>query len=286
MSINEEICEPLKEAIVAAGLDTVEGAFAYRQGEDLHKPGLGVRRRTRIELTDSAGDTHMLFLKRYGRERFGARLRRRLTYGQWATPGVVEYANVQAVGEAGIPTMAELACGEDRQGRSFVLVTAVEGASLETRAEDFFLRQQDDPERLERFTDALAELAQRFHAAGFCHRDFYACHVFLDERGGALDLSLIDLARVFSPRWRAFRWRVKDLAQLKYSMPPRWVEEQWVRFLGSYMGPDAPRRDLRRYELAIARKVALMESRRKTQPYRFEPTAHKRERTQRTRRED
>ena len=286
MSINEEISDTLKEAIAEAGLDTVAGAFAYRQGEELHKPGLGIRRRTRIELKDSAGDTHVLFLKRYGREGWKDRIRRRLTYGQWTTPGVVEYANVSAVREAGIATMTELACGEDPQGRSFVLVTAVEGASLETRAEDFFLRQQDELDRLGQFTDALAELAREFHTAGFCHRDFYACHIFLDERGGALDLSLIDLARVFAPRWRTFRWRVKDLAQLKYSMPPRWVQEQWVRFLTAYLGPEAAEPNLRRYELAIARKVAGMESHRKTQPFRFEPTAHKRERTQRTRRED
>ena len=111
----------------------------------------------------------------------------------------------------------------------------------------------------------LGRLAAALHGQGFVHRDFYACHVFVDKEhekdasstggrdarptrardvrdmasaGGmsaTLELYLIDLARVFRPRWRQFRWRVKDLAQLKYSMPVNWVNEHWGHLLDGYL---------------------------------------------------
>ena len=56
----------------------------------------------------------------------------------------------------------------------------------------------------------------------------------LHETNQTLHLSLIDLARVFRPRWRQQRWQVKDVAQVKYSMPARWVEQWWHIFLGEY----------------------------------------------------
>lgn len=254
--------EALMAAIVQAGLDTVDGAFAYRDGEDLRKPGLGHRRRTKVELEDEEGELHRMFLKRYGREGLGLRIRRLWTHGRLISPGVAEFANIRAVQDAGLPTMHALACGQDAAGgRSFVLVSAVEGASLEVRAEDYYLRHVDDEKALMRFTDALAGLVRDFHEAGFVHRDLYACHIFLDERGGRLELALIDLARVFAPRVRRFRWRVKDLAQLKYSMPPHWVERCWRRFMAAYFGSASQGRRWRRYRRAIDRRVRRMQRR-------------------------
>ena len=79
----------------------------------------------------------------------------------------------------------------------------------------------------------------------------------LVEHQGDLDLYLIDLARMFSPRWRRFRWRVKDLAQLKYSMPAAWVAGHWEAFLSAYCkGGD--RAVIRRYNRAIDRKAAAI----------------------------
>ena len=55
-----------------------------------------------------------------------------------------------------------------------------------------------------------------------------------------MDLYLIDLARMFRPRWRTFRWRVKDLAQLHYSLPVNWRGRWWETLLKAYLGEDAP----------------------------------------------
>ena len=72
------------------------------------------------------------------------------------------------------------------------------------------------------------------HRAGMAHRDFYTSHVFCHELEGGFDLYLIDLARVFRPRWRQWRWWAKDLAQLKSSLPAAWSEAYWPTILAAY----------------------------------------------------
>ncbi|MCY2931140.1 MAG: hypothetical protein NTV86_16950, partial [Planctomycetota bacterium] len=79
-------------------------------------------------------------------------------------------------------------------------------------------------------------------------------------------LHLIDLARVIAPRLRRWRWIVKDLAQLRYSMPEEWRNNWWRDFLGWYR-PGASPATYRRIHYAVETKVALM---RKHEERRFE----------------
>lgn len=241
MKVVGQVDSALLEAVRGEGLDTVEGAFAYAGGEDLTKPGLGDRRRTRLTLPGPDGRTYELYLKRYG----GGSAAR-------------EFANISAARAAGVPTMQGVVWGR-RAGRSYLIVTAVPGDALERCGEDFLARHAGDGAAAE-LTARLAELVRRFHAAGFVHRDLYSSHVFLDESQGRTCLYLIDLARMFSPRWRRFRWRVKDLAQLKYSMPPRWGKDCWDDFLTAYMGREEAAR-AGRYDRAIGGKAAAMRRR-------------------------
>ena len=72
---------------------------------------------------------------------------------------------------------------------------------------------------------------------------------------------------MFAPRWRASRWRVKDLAQLRFSMPPQWVAQHWEAFLRQYLErtgwPAAGRynRAVERKAGAIARRWARKQAR-------------------------
>ena len=217
-------------------LDTLDGAFAYAGGTDLDKPGLGHRRRTRVVLTDDDGAEHVAFLKRYAAEPLCRRLGRRLT-GR-PGPARAEQRNIEAVRAAGVNTMHALACDEDTgllgPRRGFLVASAVPGESLERGGGQTLLRRLDDTPWVERFTSALSQTAAKLHAAGLFHRDFYACHIFLDNADEEPRLYLIDLARVFRPCCRRFRWRVKDLAQLLYSMPPAWTDDWWGAFLNRY----------------------------------------------------
>ena len=225
----------LADALRRAGLDSVDGAFAWQGGEDLDKPGLGTRRRTRLELIGADGTVREFYIKRYGREPLGQRVRRLLTYGR-RSPARVEFGNIRAAAAAGVPTMGAVACGDEMgllmARRSFVIVTAVPGDALERCGEAYLAGA---PDRAASLAASLADLVGALHAGGWVHRDLYAAHVFLHETPAAAELYLIDLARMFAPRWRRFRWRVKDLAQLKYSMPPAWVAGQWGAFWSRYV---------------------------------------------------
>ena len=92
------------------GLDTVAGAFAYPGGEDLVKPGLGNRRRTRIVIDTPDGPTQW-YLKRYGALPLSRRIRLALGKGRFCE-AEREFANVQAATKAGVPTMQALAWGQ------------------------------------------------------------------------------------------------------------------------------------------------------------------------------
>ncbi|MBS3733599.1 MAG: hypothetical protein KGY99_01590 [Phycisphaerae bacterium] len=230
MIVADWVDDGLRDALTAAGLDTVAGAWAYAGGADLDKPGLGRRRRTRLELTDASGRRHQLYLKRYGREAVSARLRRAWTHGFGRGPARVEYENVVAARAAGVPTMRPVACGE-RDGCGCLLVTAVPGDALERCGAGFLAQHADAAQHV---TAALATLVRALHGGGYVHRDLYASHVFLDVSQGNVALYLIDLARMFRPRWRRRRWVVKDLAALRYSMPAEWVGGQWEAFVAAY----------------------------------------------------
>ena len=239
MKLAQDAESGVLDAVRRAGLDTVEGAFAYGGGTDLAKPGLGCRQRTFLKLEDSQGRTHRLYLKRYGREPLLTRLKRWATHGWGAGPAGVEFANVLAARAAGLPTMQGVACGEEPgflgPARGCVILTAVPGDAL-SRTMEGFLRRHSHDDAAERLTLQLAKLVGAMHGSGYVHRDLYASHVFLDESQGDAALYLIDLARMFRPRWRRFRWLVKDLAQLKYSMPDAWNERWWETFLAAYLG--------------------------------------------------
>ena len=264
MSVLDDAPPALADALRRIGLDTVEGAFAYGGGDELDKPGLAHRRRTRLAVTDANGMTHELYLKRYHREGFAARLRRWRTYGIRTSPAGVELANIQALRAAGVDTMQAVACGQEWDGldarRSYLIVTAVPGERLEDAAGPFMQAHADSPEAISAFTASLAEAVRRFHAAGFVHRDLYACHLFLDDSSGAMRWYFIDLARVFRPRFRRTRWRVKDLAELKFSVPDAWSEAYGLAFLTTYLG-EVGEANVRRWSGMIDRKVARMRRR-------------------------
>jgi len=251
----------LIEAVRRAGLDCVEGAFAYRGEGDMTVPGLGHRQRWRLVLGDSDGRRRVLYMKRYGREPLGWMIRRVLTHGRGQSPASVELDNIRRAHEAGVATIDQaLADHElDWRGarRSYILLSAVPGEALEQCLEGFLADRGVDSGAAARFTRDLADLVRRFHRAGYVHRDLYTSHVFMDLAAEPPALRLIDLARMFAPRWRRFRWRVKDLAELKYSMPAQWLERHWATFLRRYF-EGASQAEAARYAGAIDRKAACI----------------------------
>ncbi len=264
MSILADATAEEADILRRLGLDTVEGAFAFRDGEAMTKPNLGNRERIRIRAGQTAAGPVVWYLKRYGPQSLAGRVHT-LVGGEGRIPGRREARNIAAVRAAGVPTMRALAAG--RGGwlggcRSYVVMTAVPGEALERCLPGFYHRVDSRSAAMARFNAALVELVRKLHAGGLMHRDLYASHIFMDETPGGPELFLIDLARVFRPRSRVFRWRVKDLAAMKYSLASEWVERFWDELLDRYLG-EADEKTRRQYVLSIDRRVAWMRRRAK-----------------------
>ncbi|MEP6664265.1 MAG: lipopolysaccharide kinase InaA family protein [Verrucomicrobiota bacterium] len=238
------------ETLREAGLQAPEDFFTAI-GETLSKPGLGGRYRARISLPEQKS---ALYLKRYGGEKFRDFLNRRFESGSAITVAEHEVTTALALKDAGVRAVQPVAFGlKGKRGprqQSFVVTVGVDGESLEN-----FFRSQKQITRDEklRIIRAVAELAAKFHGGGWRHRDFYCCHIFMAKTRGEISLTLIDLARVFRPRWRAERWQIKDLAQLNYSAPAKiFSRADRLRFAQRYFGGEK----LSPHQKQILRKVA------------------------------
>ena len=82
----------------------------------------------------------------------------------------------------------------------------------------------------------VAPMVARFHSLPKCHRDLYWNHLFARDLTGTEEPHLIDVERVFGPRWRLRRWRIKDLAGLASSLPQGFTRTDRLRFLRAYLG--------------------------------------------------
>ncbi len=233
----DERWQPL---LASAGLGDYDAVMASRTGQALVKPGLGRRERIRVTLTGTDGRQHTVYLKRYPR----------------SVTARDEWRALQAVRAAEVPTMHPIAFGTGPAG-GFVIVSAVPGDALERCQHRLFAREDLDTLPL---GEALGVLVGRLHRAGLVHQDLYASHLFVDERQGRFLVHLIDLARVKRPRWRRWRWRAKDLAQLRFSLAEPWASAHWPGILAAYehtLGRRVPGRVYR----AIDRRIAWMRRR-------------------------
>lgn len=202
------------------------------------------RENWRLELAGE-GRRHVLYLKKHRIRSFVERLRTWFGGRPASTPGRIEAENVAALKRAGIDSMRVVAFGEHVAGgaaESFFMTEELRGFTQL----DHFVRMRSVPAAERTHTDgdltalatAVADVARRFHTAGFNHRDFYCCHFFIQETPGPrFAVRLIDLQRVEQRRWLRRRWIVKDLAQLAYSAPrERITRSIRMAFIKRYLG--------------------------------------------------
>jgi hypothetical protein len=118
-----------------------------------------------------------------------------------------------------IPTMIPICAGRKPllwkiEKESFLLTYDLGKAS---RLDDFFKVNAVIPcrgkalETKKRILENLADITRSMHGAGINHRDYYLCHILMDNRER---LYVIDLHRVNVGDKVAKRWMVKDLAAL------------------------------------------------------------------------
>ena len=262
MSIELHIRADCREILTANGLDSLEAFMSAGLGVSLDKPGLASwRRRSRLVLGGPGGRQHTYYLKCYDCPPASKRWARLLGGAELAAgPAAYEVAQMEALQQADLPALRWAAWGQERDGarelRSFVLSEAVPGEALERWLPGCYEKMSERQRARVRpaIFERLAELVRRLHQAGFVHRDLYASHIFIEITPvEEVRLHLIDLQRVFKPRRLRSRWRVKDLAELDYSVPARFASgSDRLRWLGSYLGAD----QLSREQLRLARRIA------------------------------
>lgn len=186
------------------------------------------RRVTRVEIDHRKG-TCVFFLKRHIgiHPGLGALVTAWLS-GKCPSPGMAEFENICEFRENGLPTVVPVAAGERKVGlfcRESFLVTAdvAPFISLEKLIYNHpeKLRGKEGQQRKNRIIAAIAHLARCMHEKGFNHRDFNATHVLIgpEEKNGEISLALFDLQRMDRKKWMRFKWAIKILAELSYSMP-------------------------------------------------------------------
>ena len=256
--------------LVAHGLDDLPAFFAWQTGRRLDKHGLAAwRQRWRLRLQDAAGAERTFYLKRFDRPPASAQFARWRRRRPFTGTAAIEWQNALQLQALGIPAAQPVGVGQQMVGpwerRSFVLLEEVPGTSLERWVPD-----RVPPPALERdwkgrraTLDRLARFVAAFHDAGFAHRDLYLCHVFIRDADAAWPppgrdaFTLIDLQRVFRPRWRKRRWIVKDLAALNFSAPADRVGPwERLRFLCRYLRACPRAGSARSLARRVARKTA------------------------------
>lgn len=224
MSTTLTIAEGFAEPLRAAGFETFGKIMALPAPRGDVTRAVPGRFTTRVE---AAGRT--FYLKRHHGLRTAWQARN-------------EWLRLHELRDAGIACPTPVAFGEQRglfgTDESFVVTEEIPNAAQA----DWWLR--DRPARRGELLAPIADLARRFHEGGWCHKDFYLCHFFVQETAddaGALKIFLLDLQRCARPCCCARRWRVKDLAQLHYSMTAQsgYTEDDWREFTRLYGASEA-----------------------------------------------
>lgn len=269
MSERLDIAPGCTALLAANRLGTLEDVFHHADGERLDKAGLeSWRQRWRLRLEDGSGAC-VVYLKRFAHPPLRRQIDRWRAGAPWRSTAGIEWDNARDLAAAGIAAAEAVGMGERMQGPlercSFILLREVPGESLERWVPAHGPALAGDPCRRRSLIDELARFVGRFHRAGYVHRDLYLCHIFIrataDDTRTA-EFRLIDLQRVFRPRWRRLRWYIKDLAALDSSAPDPIVSERdRLRFLCRYARASGYAGSLRALAARVRGKAARMRTR-------------------------
>lgn len=216
----------------------------------------------KVELPNG-GKMVTFFLKRHMGAVNPGEMLRALFSGFPLSWGRKEWEVIEAFRKCGIPTLTPVAAGEKvsffRQ-KSFLMTEELIGfQSLDQFLRDYFPAPLSGKKILEKRTliKEVAEIANKMHRAGFNHKDFYCCHIFIRRtEDGQREWRVLDLQRVDRRRWLRNHWIIKDIAALNYSAPYRIITRtDRLRFLIHYMGGKDIVRQNRSFIRQVMRKT-------------------------------
>ncbi len=167
-----------------------------------------------------------------------------------------EFDAVRCLNEVGIPTVDVVGFGERGHSpatrQSFLLMKELRGCIDLEKVCNGWLAQSPSPSFRRALITEVAATTRLMHEAGLNHRDYYLCHLWLEQSKSqnALRLFVIDLHRAMRHVTRhssaegtstiPFWWRAKDLAGLLFSF---WdcglTKSDCLRFVCAYRGSAA-----------------------------------------------
>lgn len=229
-----------------AGLVSFADFFHYTGGKMIKR--IPDRTVTRITL----GQNESFFLKRHLFEMHLPWQQPLLGWGAGEgelTEGAGEFGHYCLFRKRGLATAVPVAMGErEAEGggmESFLLTRDFSPlVSLEDiiRNTPYLLAGPENGTRRRQVLFAAADYARRMHQSGLNHLDFNATHILLNERSSQdLDpqVAVFDLQRVATNIMASWRWPVKTLAELNFTLPRELFDEDERLFmLARYLGKE------------------------------------------------
>ncbi len=235
----EEILEGLR-------FRSFESVWRFSSGEIVKK----IKERSVIRFDSGHDDNKRSFyLKRHDLEFLGfSRLLSFFSPGRCISQGRLEFDNICNFRNHDLPTVVPVAMGE-RIVRFFwaesFLITEnfFPFVSLEDILRDCpqDLKGPKGETRKRILLNEIALLARKMHDRGVNHLDFNATHILLHYENGSdiPKVALFDLQRVDKRTFLRFRWKIKSLARLNFSLPDDlFKENDRIHLFLRYQGKD------------------------------------------------
>ena len=224
--------------------DSFESVWKYQDGETIKK--IKARSVIRFEIQTDSGKKYF-YLKRHNTNFVGIKRILALFFPKPVlSEGKREFENICDFRKGGLGTVTPVIAGE-----RFVKFCWVQSFLITEDFSPFISLEymlRDNPEffmgktagdRKRNLINRIGIFAKRMHEKGFNHRDFNATHILLyyKDKSDAPDIALFDLQRVDRSSVLQFRWIIKSLAELNYTLPESlFDEEDRIPLLLSYRG--------------------------------------------------
>lgn len=221
------------------------------QGGDTFKK-IQDRSVTRIDFKYRGTDKKTFYLKRHNPEKFNMKYRVfRNFFQNRLSQGLQELYNIIKFRDHGLATVIPVAAGAKMLGDSRMISFLITEdfapfISLEWilfNQPDFFTGPKGE-KRKKNLLDTIGCFARKMHNAGLNHRDFNATHILLyypEQSSEKPQMALFDLQRVDRKNALSFRWIIKSLAEINYTLPCQFFSDNDRRQLFlAYKGKQKP----------------------------------------------
>jgi len=224
--------------------DSFESVWKYQDGETIKK--IKARSVIRFKIQTDSGKKYF-YLKRHNTEFIGIKRILALFFPKPVlSEGKREFENICDFRKGGLGTVAPVIAGERVVKfcwvQSFLITEDFSPfISLEYMLRDNpeFFMGENAIDRKRNLIQRIGFFAKRMHEQDFNHRDFNATHILLyyKDKADAPDIALFDLQRVDRGSVLQFRWIIKSLSELNYTLPESLFDEKdRISILLSYKG--------------------------------------------------